>query len=237
MEADSQWAYPEKGSAKAKMRDVHRDYTRFKSQAKKLQKWILENFEKTKICKEFSKAVFGEDLKTSADAEYIFVSDFFADQLSGGAEFSLQTLVEKANKETYKINSSNVNTEFVQKNKDKTWIFGNYTQLDAEAYEQIIKNVKNYNVVEFDYKFCQYRNLELHKTLEGENCSCDTKEHGKNVADFLTSAQNVFFMSKKQMDVHVDKLKLDKKRCIVLSSVFDDTLRISGVFSAVPIKS
>ena len=223
LQEGSQWAEPEKGSAKAKMSDVYKDPTRYKSQAKKLQKWILENFSEEKMCKKFVTTIFGEDMKTSMDADYIFVSDYFADQLSGGAEFSLQALIDKTDKEVYKINCAHVTDAFVEANKDKTWIFGNYTQLNAEAHDKIVESVKSYNVVEFDYKFCQYRNLELHKTLEGEECNCATKEHGKNTNKFLSAAKNVFFMSKKQMDVHLEHLDLDKDKCVILSSVFDDS--------------
>lgn len=42
--ADSMWAYPQQGSYKMKLREVYKEHGRYKSQAKKLQKWICENF-------------------------------------------------------------------------------------------------------------------------------------------------------------------------------------------------
>ena len=44
VQADSLWAYPQQGSYKMKLREVCKDYSRYKSQAKKLQKWIAKNF-------------------------------------------------------------------------------------------------------------------------------------------------------------------------------------------------
>jgi glycosyltransferase involved in cell wall biosynthesis len=44
IQQDSMWAYPQPGSYKMKLREVYKDYSRYKSQAKKLQKWILKNF-------------------------------------------------------------------------------------------------------------------------------------------------------------------------------------------------
>lgn len=56
VQKDSLWAYPQQGSYKMKLRDVYKNHGRYKSQAKKLQKWILESFteeqqfEKLKYC-------------------------------------------------------------------------------------------------------------------------------------------------------------------------------------------
>lgn len=44
LQPDAMWCYPEQGSFKMKLREVMKDYSRFKSQAKKLSKWIRNNF-------------------------------------------------------------------------------------------------------------------------------------------------------------------------------------------------
>jgi hypothetical protein len=44
LQPDSMWCYPEQGSFKMKLREILKDYSRFKSQAKKLNVWIRENF-------------------------------------------------------------------------------------------------------------------------------------------------------------------------------------------------
>tara|TARA_B100000427_G_scaffold80253_1_gene65525 strand:+ start:1629 stop:2903 length:1275 start_codon:yes stop_codon:yes gene_type:complete len=46
IEQDSMWCYPEQGSYKMRLREVYKDYNRFKSQAKKLNKWVRKNFTK-----------------------------------------------------------------------------------------------------------------------------------------------------------------------------------------------
>ena len=48
IEKDSMWAFPQQGSYKMKLREVYKDYGRFKSQASKLQAWIEEEFEEQK---------------------------------------------------------------------------------------------------------------------------------------------------------------------------------------------
>ena len=44
IETNSLWAYAQQGSYKMKLREVYKDHGRYKSQAKKLQKWILNTF-------------------------------------------------------------------------------------------------------------------------------------------------------------------------------------------------
>jgi len=53
IQADSLWAYPQQGSYKMKLREVYKNHNRYKSQAKKLQKWILETFDEKKQYKIF----------------------------------------------------------------------------------------------------------------------------------------------------------------------------------------
>ena len=48
IEKHSKWAYPKQGSYKMKLREMYKENGRYKSQAKKLQKWILQNFEQQK---------------------------------------------------------------------------------------------------------------------------------------------------------------------------------------------
>ena len=223
IDTDAKWAFAEKGSYKMKLRDAFKDIGRHKSEAKKLQKYIIENFTEEKQNLDFATKILGDGVTKAENAKYVFVSDFFADQLQGGAELSLQTLIDKASEESIQVNSSDLTVDYVERNKDKIWVFGNFTQVPKDAVQKVIQEKLNYNVIEFDYKFCKYRNLELHETLEGEPCNCATEEHGQEIGKFISGAKNVFFMSSVQMDVHLKNIKsLKKSRCVVLSSIFDD---------------
>ena len=44
LQKDSMWCYAEQGSYKMSLREMYKDYNRFKSDAKKLNKWIRKNF-------------------------------------------------------------------------------------------------------------------------------------------------------------------------------------------------
>lgn len=72
LEKDSMWAFPQQGSYKMKLREVYKDYGRFKSKANKLQNWIHEEFEENKqyklfsdIMLEFFGTMFGEQQEWS----------------------------------------------------------------------------------------------------------------------------------------------------------------------------
>ena len=223
IEKDSMWCYPKQGSYKMRLREVYKDHGRFKSTAKKLASYLNETFTEDKQYDLFVNNAFGEN-QTKA-FEYVFVSDFFANEISGGAEFSLQTLIDNCDKEYINLNSKALNKQAVEAYKDKKWVFGNYSHLDTGIFSSVVDKL-NYNIVEFDYKFCKYRNLDLHELLEGDKCDCAEKENGKTVEKFLSNANNVFFMSEEQKNIHLEKLKnLDADKCIVLSSVFkEDTI-------------
>ncbi len=53
----SSWAYPSLNSYKNKLRDVYKDHSRFKSQAKKLQTWVLDIFEPEQKYEEFVSCI------------------------------------------------------------------------------------------------------------------------------------------------------------------------------------
>jgi hypothetical protein len=53
LEAGTSWAFPKASSAKEKMREVYKDYTRFKSWAKKLAKFNKDRFTKEKVYDSF----------------------------------------------------------------------------------------------------------------------------------------------------------------------------------------
>jgi len=68
LQADSMWCYPNQGSFKMRLREVKKDYGRFKKQAKKLQSHILKNFTQEKMYKQMAEAIVGASL-VSMDAK------------------------------------------------------------------------------------------------------------------------------------------------------------------------
>jgi len=61
LQADSMWCFPQQGSYKMKLREVHKEYDRFKSQAARLQKWIQKEFSQENQYEKFINALFDDD--------------------------------------------------------------------------------------------------------------------------------------------------------------------------------
>ena len=67
--ADSQWAYPNQGSFKMKLREVYKDYNRLKGQARKLKKHLQEEFTAEKQYEKIVTAI--------CDKEYMEMTQWF----------------------------------------------------------------------------------------------------------------------------------------------------------------
>ena len=57
LDKNSSWAFPSHLSYKNKLREVYKDHNRFKSQAKKLQTWVLDNFKDEQKYEEFVSCI------------------------------------------------------------------------------------------------------------------------------------------------------------------------------------
>jgi hypothetical protein len=151
--------------------------------------------------------------------EVIFVADMFAENYSGGAELTTESLIESSSHLVRKVLSSDLEISYVKSNADKFWIFGNFTSVREDVRHHFIKHEK-YVVLEYDYKFCKYRNPTLHKSVEG-SCHCEKSLSGKLNSIFLHKSKAIFWMSKSQRDIYLSKFPFMKKsNNIILSSIF-----------------
>lgn len=168
------------------------------------------------------------------EANIVFVADFFIDEYAGGAELTTEALIETSPYPAYKIKSSELTQELIQKGVNKTWIFFNFTQMDLNLIPIIIANIY-YFITEYDYKFCKYRSIELHKKETDEECNCHNEDYGKFISSFFAGAEKIFWMSDKQKERYQERFPfLTDDKSIRLSSVFDvkdleqiESLRIS----------
>ena len=154
--------------------------------------------------------------------EIIFVADFFASDIIGGAELTSEALIQKCNKKWFKLHSHSLTSSMVSKNKDKIWILFNWKGIDFAAISALVTNGCNVTIVEYDYKYCQYRSAHLHKLQTNKDCDCHLNNHGKFVASFYKYARHVFFMSeqqKEQYDILFPDINIKGS---VLSSIWNE---------------
>ena len=152
----------------------------------------------------------------------VFAADLFSSDYVGGAELTLEALIEKCPLPFERVHVSEINKSFVDDNKNKFWIFGNTARMSSDLLLYVAKNL-NYSIVECDYKFCKYRLPDLHFEVEKKPCDCENTKHGKSFALFHYHAKFLWWMSKEQERIWIDKFPfLKKDTSIVLSSVFSD---------------
>jgi len=149
----------------------------------------------------------------------VFVSDLFIKDYVGGGELSTQTLIETSLLPVAQINSRYLTIEVMKQYKDAFWIFGNFTEVNLECLVYAIKNL-SYSVIEYDYKFCNYRSPEKHIIEEG-SCNCQKTQLAKAVTMFMLHAKSVMWMSHDQKQRYMEQFPfLEKANNHVLSSLF-----------------
>ncbi len=154
--------------------------------------------------------------------EIIFVSDFFASELTGGAELTSEALIDSSPFNVYKLHARDVSIDLLEQGQSKYWIFTNFSTMDLQLIPSIVANL-NYSVIEYDFKYCKYRSPEKHQEIEGKPCDCHDDIHGKMISTLMYGAKSLWWMSEKQQDTYLKLFPfLSERDNIVLSSVFDD---------------
>jgi glycosyltransferase involved in cell wall biosynthesis len=151
----------------------------------------------------------------------VFVADLFAEDYAGGAELTSDALIQSSPHSVVKIKARDVNVKTLEQYQNDYWIFGNFASLDFNLIPIIIANI-NYAILEYDYKFCNFRSVEKHKRASGTDCDCANHDVGKYVSSFYYAADHIFWMSSGQRDrFHHYFPFLAARKQTVLSSVFD----------------
>lgn len=133
-------------------------------------------------------------------AQVVFVSDFFVEQYIGGAELTMEAIIDASPYRVAKIQCSKLTRELVEKYKDTVhWVLVNYTGLHKDVLIDIANDC-NYSIIECDYKYCRYRSSHLHVLNEQTTCMCHTDYQGKFTKGLFKRASTVWFMSQEQLD-------------------------------------
>jgi glycosyltransferase involved in cell wall biosynthesis len=69
VQADSMWCYPEQGSYKMKLRDMYKNYDKYRGIARKLKKHVWNTFTPEKQHKLFAESVLGQEIKNISNEE------------------------------------------------------------------------------------------------------------------------------------------------------------------------
>jgi glycosyltransferase involved in cell wall biosynthesis len=163
---------------------------------------------------------FQAEVTVPTDCSVVWVQDVFVEQYAGGAELTSQALIDESPHKIFRVNSDRVTVSTLQSGMGKLWVFGNFASINASLVPTIVANLK-YVLLEYDYKFCLHRSIELHQKVESSPCDCDKRDIGKLVSAFFYGARHIFWMSSSQRDRYLDRFPfLAQRPSTVLSSVF-----------------
>jgi glycosyltransferase involved in cell wall biosynthesis len=161
------------------------------------------------------------------EAEIVFVADLFVEDYVGGAELTTEALIESSPLNVFKVRCKDLTLETLETGHQKHWVFGNFSSLPHELIPTIVANLE-YSILEYDYKFCKYRSIEKHLSIEQKECDCPEQMHGKLVSAFMYGAKSLWWMSEIQEALYTERFPfLQEKESVVLSSVFNDTFFVA----------
>ena len=133
----------------------------------------------------------------------VFISDFFVDEIRGGAELCNDALIKRLEKRysVEKIKSVNVTPELILKNFDSFFIIANFFML-SEVFKGVFAKKAKYVILEHDHKYVRSNNPSLYKDFLAPESQLINKE-------FYTHAVAVMCQSKKHASVVQKNLLLN----------------------------
>jgi len=135
-------------------------------------------------------------------AEFVWVEDFFIEEILGGAELTSDAIIRGLNapQRIKHMHSQSLTETLVKINKHKTWIFGNQTQVPFHILDLFLSLGIRYYFFEYDYKPCIYRSIKKHELSSGKPCDCHLNSYGMFQAQWMAGAQKIFWCSTGQKD-------------------------------------
>ena len=132
--------------------------------------------------------------------EVIFVQDFFAKELIGGAELTSDAIIKACPRKLFELHSHSITEAMIRKHHDKLWVFGNQTQVAPHLLQMFIDLNIRYYFFEYDFKPCVMRSTKKHEMSPAGKCDCHNMLHGKFLAQWMTKARVLFWCSDGQRD-------------------------------------
>lgn len=160
------------------------------------------------------------------NTQVIFVSDFYTEEVKGGAEMTSEALISFSPYKIFKIHSQSMTVEFLKRHKDLYFVISNFVMAPAESLSFLIENNIKYSVIEYDYKYCSFRSEVLHKKQTGHDCDCPLRPNGMLIEQLYEKAQKIFWMSEAQKEHFLSKIPslifCNEDKHIIQGSTFTD---------------
>lgn len=118
-------------------------------------------------------------------SNYVFIADYFVDEVLGGGELNNEELVNilSYKNNIYKIKSSSVTSDFIEKNNNAKFIIANFALLSEESKQSLLN--KNYIIYEHDHKYIKSRNPADFKNFKAPQEQIINKDFYQNARAVL----------------------------------------------------
>ena len=162
------------------------------------------------------------------DERYIFISDFFAEDIVGGAELNNEELIKilrDRGNEVIKRHSHKVDLHFISTHPDHRYIISNFVNLPGQSIGLISQRC-NYVLYEHDHKYLASRDPALYPNFKAPKDKIINLEFYKN-------ANAVFCQSKFHRDIVHLNTGLENLKNVSGNLWSEDTLDLLEQFSSV----
>ena len=133
-------------------------------------------------------------------SEVIFVQDFWASEVVGGAELTSDAIIKACPLKLFQLHSRSLTAAMVKKHRNKIWVFGNQTQVAPEILQMFVALKIRYYFFEYDFKPCSMRSTKKHEDTLGKPCECHISVPGKFISNWMVHSKTLFWCSDGQRD-------------------------------------
>ena len=142
-------------------------------------------------------------------SDYVFVADVFVEQVLGGGELSNEELINilsSRGHEVQKVLSNQVSVSFLEENRDKNFIIGNFIFL-SEASKRFLEQNSDvkYVIYEHDHKYLRNRNPSEYDNYKAPPSHIVNYNFYKNAAAVL--CQTSFHKAIAQTNLNLENIK------------------------------
>jgi len=119
----------------------------------------------------------------------VFISDFFLEEVRGGAEFCNDALISLlgGDIEILKIKSQQVDLNFVSSNQDSFFVVANFFML-SENIKSALKDT-TYVILEHDHKYVKSNNPSLYRNFLAPESQIQNKDFYRNALAVLCQSK------------------------------------------------
>ena len=160
--------------------------------------------------------------------KFIFVADFFSDQVLGGGELNNEELINLLildDHQVQKVNSSALTTGFIEENKNSRFIIANFIGLTQECIAALYD--KKYIIYEHDHKYLKNRNPGIFKDFLAPPTALVNK-------DFYKKAKTVFCQTQFHLDIIKKNIELNNLISLGGNLWSEDSLDFMSTCATIP---